>query len=66
MKCAFLVRQQNREQVRQFRDAPAAIAQRRPAAEQEQTAAAAIDKLLDQLLLRGREIARFHRSDISA
>ena len=43
--------------------APASVGQREAPAEQQQSAAAPVDKLLDQFLLRRREVARLHRAD---
>src|SRR5260370_3847708 len=59
VECALLVRKDDRKQVRQARDAPTSITQRSPAAEQEQAPAAAIHKLLDQLLCSSRKIIHF-------
>ncbi len=63
MECALFVRKGDRKKVCQARDAPTSVAQRSPAAEQEQTPASAIDELLDQLLLRSRKISYFDRTD---
>ena len=63
MKRSFLIRQSHGKQVGEARCRPAAVAKRGAAAEKQQAAAAAIHKLLDQFLLRRREVARFHRAD---
>ena len=53
----------DRQQVREIRDAPAAVGEREAAAEQQQAAAAPIDELPNQLPLGRREIGRFDRTD---
>ncbi len=63
MKGVLGVGEHDRQQVRQIGDAPAAVGQREPAAEQQQTAAAAIHEFPNQLPLGRREIGRFDRAD---
>ncbi len=63
MKRVLAARQNNRKQIGKVRAGPAAVGQRKTAAEQQQAAAAPVDELADQVLLRQREVARFDRAD---
>ncbi len=58
MKRVLVIRQAHRQQVGKRSFLVATVGQRRPAAQEQQTAAAPIDELLDQILLRGSEIIR--------
>src|ERR1700677_4295109 len=63
MEGTFFIRKNDRKQIRKARRSPASSPERGPATKQEQPSTAAIDKLLDQLLLGGSEIVCFHRPD---
>ncbi len=56
----------HRQQIGERRLVIAAIGERSPAAQEQQSAAAPIDELLDQLLLRRGEVIRFHAAQDDA
>src|SRR5690348_462137 len=62
MKRAAFERQRRRKHVNQLGRVPAPIRQRELAAEEQQTAAAAIDKLADEFLLVGSEVPGLNRT----